>query len=239
MTTWLDTAADLLLGATCPGCGAPGWRICPDCRDELCRSGPFEIHRVPDGFPRASAARVYEGRVRRLISAHKERHARGATAVLGALLAEAVAHRGIEGPVTLVPVPSSRSAVRERGYDSVRLLADAAALTLLREGSKAKVVSGLRHVRVLEDQASLDTAARWENLKDAMVARPLQGSVVVVDDVCTTGATVAEACRALRAAGAVDCEAATISATVLRRNGWTQRSAGPAAAGPADLINRY
>jgi predicted amidophosphoribosyltransferase len=182
---------------------------------------------------------VYEGRVRRLISAHKERHARDATTVLGALLAEAIAHRGIDGPVTLVPVPSSRSAVRERGYDSVRLLASTAARTLLRGGSEVKVESVLRHVRVLEDQASLDTAGRWENLKGAMVARQLRGSVIVVDDVCTTGATLAEACRALRAAGAVDCQAATISATVLRSDRWTQRSAGPATAGPADPIKRY
>ena len=239
MTSWLGTAADLLLGATCPGCATPGWGICPDCREELSRSGPFEIHRVPDGFPRASAARVYEGRVRRLISAHKERHARGATAVLGALLAEAVAHRGIDGPVTLVPVPSSRAAVRERGYDSVRLLAEAAARMLLGERSQVRVVSALRHVRVLEDQASLDTAGRWENLEGAMVARPLKGSVMVVDDVCTTGATLAEACRALSAAGAVDCEAATISATVLRHDRRTQNSAGPATAGPAESIDGF
>jgi predicted amidophosphoribosyltransferase len=164
---------------------------------------------------------VYEGRVRQLISAHKERHARGATAVLGALLGEAVAHRGIDGLVTLVPVPSSRAAVRERGYDSVRLLADAAARRLMREGSRVRVVSALRHVRVLEDQASLDTPGRWENLNGAMVARPLKGPVLVVDDVCTTGATLAEAGRALAAAGAVDCQAATISATVLRSDRWT------------------
>jgi predicted amidophosphoribosyltransferase len=182
---------------------------------------------------------VYEGRVRRLISAHKERHARGVTAVLGALLAEAVAHRGIDGPVTLVPVPSGRAAVRERGYDSVRLLAEAAARMLLGEGSQVRVVSALRHVRVLEDQASLDTAGRWENLEGAMVARPLKGSVMVVDDVCTTGATLAEACRALAAAGAVDCEAATISATVLRSDRWTQRLAGPATAGPAESIDGF
>ena len=236
MTSWLDTAADLLLGATCPGCGTPGWRICPDCHAELGRSRPFVIDRLLEGFPGASAARVYEGRVRRLISAHKERHARGATSVLGALLAESVAHRGFEGPVTLVPVPSSRSAVRERGYDSVTLFAAAAARTLSRGGRQVSVACALRQVRLLEDQTTLDSAARWENLKGAMAARPVRGAVLVVDDVCTTGATLAEACRALRAAGVADCGAATISATVLRHDSRRQNSAGPATAGPAEFI---
>ncbi len=194
----------------------------------------FEVSRSIGGFPLASAARVYEGVLRRLITAHKERHARNATPVLGALLAEAVTHRRPEGPLTLVPVPSSPTAVRQRGYDSVQALAVSAARRLSRQGRHVVVVSALRHVRRLADQSSLDTAARWANLHGAMVARPLRGPVVVVDDVCTTGATLAEACRALAAGGNADSQAATISATVLRRGGWTQRSAGPATAGPAD-----
>jgi predicted amidophosphoribosyltransferase len=121
----------------------------------------------------------------------------------------------------------------------VHLLAAVAARALSRDGRRVSVVSGLRHVRLLEDQASLASAARWENLKGAMAARPVHGSVLVVDDVCTTGATLAEACRALRAAGAVDCEAATISATVLRHDRRTQNSAGPATAGPAEFFAHF
>lgn len=218
MTTWWDIAADLLLGATCPGCATPGWGICRSCRAALEEASAFPVVRQLEGFPLASAARVYEGRLRRLVAAHKERHARGATSALGALLAEAVEHRRPEGAVTLVPVPSSRSAVRQRGYDSVQLLAGAAARRLSQGGRRVSVVSALTQVRRLADQASLDTAARWVNLQGAMAARPLAGPVVVVDDVCTTGATLAEACRALTAAGVLDCEAATVSATVLRRD---------------------
>ena len=55
------------------------------------------------------------------------------------------------------------------------LLAAAAARTLSRDGHRVRIVPALQHVRLLEDQASLDTAGRWENLKGAMVARPLEG----------------------------------------------------------------
>jgi predicted amidophosphoribosyltransferase len=137
--------------------------------------------------------------------------------LLGSLLASAVIWQDGPGPVTLVPVPSTPAAVRRRGYDSVLLIASDAARRLQRSGRPVLVSRALRHVRRLEDQAGLDTAARWENLKGAMVARPVQGSVLVVDDVCTTGATITEACRALLEAGAGECRAATVSATLLRR----------------------
>ncbi|HSN10991.1 MAG TPA: ComF family protein, partial [Propionibacteriaceae bacterium] len=122
--TWMDVAADLLLGASCPGCGRPGWATCTSCRTLLSAAAPFDVVRSLESFPAVSSAMVYEGPVRRLVAAHKERHARAATRDLAELLALAVSHRQPGGPLTLVPVPSTRRAVRERGYDSVRLVAD-------------------------------------------------------------------------------------------------------------------
>jgi predicted amidophosphoribosyltransferase len=165
----------------------------------------------------ATSGGVYEGSLRRLVAAHKERGARHAGDLLGSLLASAVAFQEGSDPVTLVPVPSTSAAVRRRGYDSVLLITADAARRLRRSGHPVVVTRALRHVRRLEDQAGLDTAARWDNLRGAMVARPVQGRVVVVDDVCTTGATLTEACRALLEAGAGECRAATVSATLLRR----------------------
>jgi predicted amidophosphoribosyltransferase len=71
--------------------------------------------------------------------------------------------------------------------------------------------------RAAADQRGLGRAERLENLRGGMLARRAEGiRVVIVDDVVTTGATLLEAARALRAAGAVVVGAATIAATPLR-----------------------
>jgi predicted amidophosphoribosyltransferase len=76
-------------------------------------------------------------------------------------------------------------------------------------------VQALEHRRRVADQAGLTAADRTANLTGALQARlDLHGvQVIVVDDVVTTGATLAEAARALRAAGAEVPAAAVIAAT--------------------------
>ncbi|MFE9440846.1 ComF family protein [Streptomyces sp. NPDC006602] len=112
----------------------------------------------------------------------------------------------VGGVVTLVPVPSSRGVVRARGHDPARRIALAAAAELRRAGTPARVASVLRQGRPVADQAGLNSWQRLENLAGALVvvprgARLLSGGpVVLVDDLMTTGASLAEAARAVRAA---------------------------------------
>ncbi|KOV99326.1 MULTISPECIES: ComF family protein [unclassified Streptomyces] len=110
------------------------------------------------------------------------------------------------GPVLLVPVPSARWAVRARGHDPVRRMALAAAGELRRTGTPARVAAVLRQRRAVADQAGLDARHRLANLAGALEVSPGGGRllgvgrVVLVDDLMTTGASLAEAARALREA---------------------------------------
>jgi predicted amidophosphoribosyltransferase len=140
--------------------------------------------------------------------------------VLAAPLATAVgAAVGIgSGPVSLVPIPSSRTAVRERGDDVVLALTRSAASLTRRRGSPVRVVPALRHCRRVADSAGLGAPQRAANLAGAFAVAPRSGAltgcrVVVVDDLITTGATLAEATRMLQAVGADVVGAATVAAT--------------------------
>ncbi|MET9857381.1 hypothetical protein ABZY57_31180, partial [Streptomyces sp. NPDC006450] len=94
------------------------------------------------------------------------------------------------------------------GHDPARRIALAASARMRREGVPARVTPVLRLRRAVADQAGLGAAQRRENLAGALEARPGAGRVmagaariVLVDDLVTTGSTLVEAARALRAAG--------------------------------------
>ncbi|MFE9765803.1 ComF family protein [Streptomyces sp. NPDC005808] len=109
--------------------------------------------------------------------------------------------------VLLVPVPSSRWAVRARGHDPARRIALAAAGELRRAGTRARVLAVLRQRRAVADQSGLNSRQRLDNLEGALEVAAggerllAAGSrIVLVDDLMTTGASLTEAARAVRAA---------------------------------------
>ncbi len=170
----------------------------------------------------------YEGPVRSALIAYKERGRRDLLAPLAMALAAAVdaavttAPAAQAGPVILVPVPSRAAAVRARGTDTTGRLAAAAGRLLRRCGRPAQAVAALRLSRTTGDSAGLGATARLANLSGAMVAdsgRLPPGAaarIVIVDDLVTTGATLAEAARALAVAGRPAVAAAVVAATVRR-----------------------
>lgn len=229
----LTDLLDLVLPQECPGCGGSGRGLCAHC---LAGFGAPRRHRpdpCPPGLPDLAVATAYDGAARAVLLAHKE-HGRLALArPLGAALAAAVTLLDLPPRIVLVPVPSSPASVRARGHDHARRLATAAARRLP-GGCARPVLTGARQVT---DQAGLDAAGRAANLSGALRARRrLDGLVVVVvDDVVTTGATLAEAARALRAAGADVRGAAAVAATA-RRAGAKRAGRGRAAA--PDVVGR-
>ncbi|MFI9150028.1 ComF family protein [Streptomyces sp. NPDC053367] len=217
MRGWWQDLTDLVLPAECGGCGRPRTVLCPECRAVLSGAAPRRVRPVPEptGLPAVHAAARYEDEVRAVLLAHKERGALSLARPLGTALAGAVraglprataAGLGPGRPVLLVPVPSGRGVVRARGHDPARRIALAAAGELRRGGTPARVVSVLRQRRPVADQAGLNSGERQRNLAGALAvirggAGLLRGgAVVLVDDLMTTGASLAEAARAVREA---------------------------------------
>ena len=217
---------DLVVPRVCAGCDQPGHLLCPACgvrlRDQAVSTRPQPC---PSGFPLTWAVTAYDGPVREAILAHKEHGRLGLARPLGESLAVSAvaALRDGDGPVLLVPVPSRAAATRQRGHDPVLRMARVAARRLRADGRTAFVLPLLRASRQLADQAGLSGPARATNLSGAHQVRshlriPSQETrIVLVDDVVTTGASLTEATRALRAAGLVVRGAAVIAATQ-RRN---------------------
>lgn len=239
----LRALTDLALPVGCAACGRPDHLLCPACEADVAASlwpsGPRAVRPrpVPRGLPPVHSAGRYAGSLAAVVTAYKDDGRRDCTGLLGGLLAgsldaavvgcpEVVARwRRGDGPVLVVPVPSSAAARRRRGDAPLRALAERAVTGF--DPTEAVLADALRARRRVADQAGLGARERAVNLEHAMAVRPRWGAVVdgaacvVVDDVLTTGSTLVEAARALRAAGATVVVAATICATQRRSGGRT------------------
>lgn len=189
----------MLLTTACPICRRPEGAPCPECVELLL---PAPVPPPPAGLDALHAALVYEGAGRLLVRSVKYR---GARAAVG-WLAEAMVRRVPPGhgcdAVTWAPTSSSRR--HDRGFDQSELLARAVARRL-----QLPVGATLRR-RPGPPQTGLAAAGRAQ-VEFCSHRRVRHRRLLLVDDVATTGATLAAAARALRDGGAeavVGCVAA-------------------------------
>ncbi len=230
--------AALAVPGRCAGCGAVDATVCQGCLDDVAGAlwgdGPRRVAPDPPPplLPSVHAAARYEAALARLVSAYKDEGRRDCAALLSALLGAAVEAAVLgsaevtarlaarDGPVLVVPVPASAASRRRRGDAPLVSLTGGALAGFA--PTELLTADALRPRRRVADQAGLGARQRALNLEHSMVARGVWEPVlagaacILVDDVLTTGSTLAEASRALRSAGAGVVVAATICATQRR-----------------------
>ena len=226
-----EALVDLVVPTTCAGCGvAGGGQLCQPCREALdvrpARTTPVPS---PPGLPATTALAGYAGALRAMILGYKERGRHSLGAVLGDRLAEVVvaAVRGRAVPVLLLPVPCTAEAARRRRGDHMLRLANRCARAMRRRGWSVAVASPLV-ARPRADSSELSARARAVAAGSAFTLRRREaiavgaalraGAVpVLLDDVITTGATLAAAAVTLRTGG-VDVRHAAVLAATRRRS---------------------
>lgn len=217
LTRPFTTIADLLLPLRCAGCEARGTALCTFCRHSIDPGGlapgvapPAPIRRPESPAP-IYAVTEYQGRARTVLLAFKERDRRDLAQPLGQILAGTLLRipdlaPARDGTWWLVPAPSRASAARRRGGSHLLRLARATAKALARYDEPAAVAPALRFAAGVRDSVGLDRAARTANLAGrvrfrASAAPPPGTSVVLLDDIVTTGATSAACSRELNRVG--------------------------------------
>jgi len=192
----------------------PSETYCGETRCQLCQ-------RTDPPFERAVAYGSYDGALRDLIHLLKFQQVRPAAAVLGRMLAEAIANLEQAMPVgsiAVVPVPLYPRKQAQRGFNQAQMIARTALKQLSRPKRFDLCEGVLLRRRETGSQIGLTRHQRRENLRGAFAvsdtARIVNRDILLIDDVLTTGTTASECARVLLRAGAARVWVATVARTL-------------------------
>jgi ComF family protein len=212
-TAW-SLFLDLLYPPRCGGCDRRGTLLCEDCYSQV--EVPYLDARV-EGIEAVGSAGTLKGPLREAIHKLKYQGDAPLAKPLARLLSEALSHddpwAALDGnPPVIMPVPLHRRKERARGYNQSLLLArQLAGIT------GWPMQDGLVRVKETQPQVGLSAEARQRNVAGAFVWEGdnlTNSPVLLVDDVCTTGATLSQCAAALKAAGVGQIFAVTVAKAV-------------------------
>jgi competence protein ComFC len=199
-TYLLQSGIDLIFPPRCVGCGRIDNLWCEDCQSQLEETiYPQQVRPLPP-FRGILSTAVHEGIIREAVQGLKYGNAPKMAAALGQRLIRQLTGQAWKIDM-IVPVPLHTSRLAERGYNQAQLLAEYVA----QEMQLPCLPAAISRQRNTQSQVTLSAAERQTNLKDAFRAETqfITGqSVLIIDDVYTTGATLSACADAVLQAGA-------------------------------------
>jgi competence protein ComFC len=217
-----EFAVDLVYPKRCAGCSRRGTWLCEDCRTALTLFTPpwcdrcgvpgtylrCRCHSTPRNLDQVRSVGPFDGWLRGAVVQFKYHGEWARTAHLGALLAGTVAQ--LQPSDALIPVPLHPTRLRQRGFNQSLLLAQYVGDLL-----NIEIKEPLIRTRRTDAQANLGAQQRMANVAGAFAAQPnivVTGlSIVLIDDVITTGSTLSSCAEALTGAGAASVKAVSLA----------------------------
>ncbi|MFH1366946.1 MAG: ComF family protein [Patescibacteria group bacterium] len=195
---------DLIFPVFCVDCNKEGEWLCVRCLKKIKFKEPFLPLKNGSGLNGLIIMADYQNEtVKQVIHLLKYNFAYDLRTAIGSLLADFIKKSRINFPAQtlVIPIPLHKKRLRWRGFNQAQIIGE----ELAKIFSFKVSIDNLRRIKYTQPQVELDAKARKNNIIDAfMLHNPLEisgQSVILIDDVYTTGSTMKEAAKVLKKAG--------------------------------------